>query len=110
MKKQVIELNLDILQGPIWGSDPTNFALDTDIEIIDNDEELKKLNYEIFNMYSSYYEFDSHDQGCWFNAGQEKKDKYKMLELLKKLNDRLDEINDGTYVVDDRLTEYYKKL
>ena len=54
MKKQVIELNLDILQGPIWGSDPTNFALDTDIEIIDNDEELKKLNYEIFNMYSSY--------------------------------------------------------
>ena len=33
-----------------------------------------------------------------------------MLDLLKKLNDRLDEINDGTYVVDDRLTEYYKKL
>ena len=109
-EKEVVELMLDYLEGPIWISDVLTGKPLTGIDVIDKDEEIRKLNYEISNMYSSYYEFDSHDQGCWFNAGQEKKDKYKMLELLKKLNDRLDEINDGTYVVDDRLTEYYKKL
>ena len=110
VKKEIVELMLDYLQGPIWISDVLTGRPCTGINIIDNDEEIRKLNYVISNMYSSYYEFDSHDMGCWFNEEQEKKDKEKMLDLLKKLNDRLDEINDGSYIVDDCLTEYYKNL
>ncbi len=39
------------------------------------------LNREIGELYDSYYEFDSHDQACWFNEEQEKTDKSLMLEL-----------------------------
>lgn len=33
-----------------------------------------------------------------------------MLDLFKQLNDRLDEINDGSFVVKDDITDYYKNL
>ena len=39
-----------------------------------------------------------------------KKDKYKMLDLLGKLMKRLDEVNDGSFEVDDRETERVKNL
>lgn len=55
----------------------------TGIDITDNDERLRKINFEISNLYNSYYEFDSHNQVCWFNEEQEKKDKERMLLLFK---------------------------
>ena len=73
-------------------------------------KKLRKINYEISTLYSSYYEFDSHDQACWFNEEQEKKDKEKMISLLKQLIDRLNEINDGSFVVEDYETERLEKL
>ena len=82
----------------------------TGIDIIDNDEKLRKINYEISTLYSSYYEFDSHDQACWFNEEQEKKDKEKMISLLKQLIDRLNELNDGSFLVEDYETERLEKL
>lgn len=33
-----------------------------------------------------------------------------MLNLLKQLNDRLAEINDGSFVIKDYITDYYKNL
>lgn len=110
MKRDVIKIQLDFIQGPIWISDVNTGQPLTGNDIVDNDEELRLINFEISNLYSSYYEFDSHDQACWFNKEQEKKDKDKMLFLLKKLNDRLEEINDGSFVVEDLETERVKKL
>ena len=101
---------MDFLQGPIWISDVETGQPMTGIDIIDNDEKLRKINYEISTLYSSYYEFDSHDQACWFNEEQEKKDKEKMISLLKQLIDRLNEINDGSFVVEDYETERLEKL
>ena len=105
MGKEIIRIQLDFLQGPIWISDVETGQPMTGIDIIDNDEKLRKINYEISTLYSSYYEFDSHDQTCWFNEEQEKKDKEKMISLLKQLIDRLNEINDGSFVVEDYETE-----
>lgn len=110
MKKEIIKIQLDFIQGPIWISDVETGQPITGIDIIDNDEKLRKINFEISNLYSSYYEFDSHNQACWFNKEQEKKDKEKMLSLLKQLIDRLNEINDGSFVVEDYETERVKKL
>ena len=101
---------MDFLQGQIWISDVETGQPMTGIDIIDNDEKLRKINYEISTLYSSYYEFDSHDQACWFNEEQEKKDKEKMISLLKQLIDRLNEINDGSFVVEDYETERLEKL
>lgn len=58
----------------------------TGISVVDNDVALQVLDDQICELYSSYYELDSHDQACWFNEEQEKADKSLMLELLGKLN------------------------
>ena len=110
MGKEIVKIQLDFLQGPIWISDVETGQPMTGIDIIDNDEKLQKINYEISTLYSSYYEFDSHDQACWFNEEQEKKDKEKMISLLKQLIDRLNEINDGSFVAEDYETERLEKL
>lgn len=110
MGKEIVRIQLDFLQGPIWISDVETGQPMTGIDIIDNDEKLRKINYEISTLYSSYYEFDSHEQACWFNKEQEKKDKSKMLSLLKQLIDRLSELNDGSFIVEDYETERLEKL
>ena len=110
MDKEIVRIQLDFLQGPIWISDVETGQPMTGIDIIDNDEKLRKINYEISTLYSSYYEFDSHDQACWFNEEQEKKDKEKMISLLKQLIDRLNELNDGSFLVEDYETERLEKL
>ena len=110
MGKEIVKIQLDFLQGPIWISDVETGQPMTGIDIIDNDEKLRKINYEISTLYSSYYEFDSHDQACWFNEEQEKKDKEKMMSLLKQLIDRLNELNDGSFLVEDYETERLEKL
>lgn len=76
MNKEIIRIKLDYLQGPIWISDQETGQPITGVEIVDNDEPLRKINYEISCLYSNYYEFDSHDQPCWFSE-EEKKIKVK---------------------------------
>lgn len=105
-----VVLKLDYLQGPIWLSDPENGTPQTGISFLDTDETIRKLNLEIQRLFDSYYEFDSHDQPVWFNEEQEKKDKQKMLDLFAQLNARLAQINDGSFVVDDRETERIRNL
>lgn len=46
----------------------------------------------------------------YFDKDQEKKDKYKKLVLLQKLMIRLNEVNDGSFEIDDRETERVKNL
>ena len=87
--KEIIKIRLDYLQGPIWISDVETGQPITGVDVVDNDEIIRQLNYEIACLYNSYYEFDSHDLPCWFNEKQEKKDKGKMLFLLEQLNERL---------------------
>ncbi len=108
--KKTVELQLDFMQGPIWISNTRTGEPLTGIDIVDTDEKIRELNKKISEMYDEYYEFDSHDMPCYFNEEKEKKEKYIMLSLLKQLNDRLAEINDGSFVVKDYITDYYKNL
>lgn len=109
-RRKKIRIMLDVNNGPIWMSDPATGFPDTGIEVVDNDELVRKLNYEIGYMYDGYYECDSHDMPMWFNFEQEKKDKEKMLSLLKQLIDRLNELNDGSYVIEDLETDRVKSI
>ena len=108
--KEKVIIQLDFLQGPIWISDFETGEPLTGIEIIDTDPIIKNLNHTISHIYTSYYEFDSHDMPCWFNYEKEKADKCKMLDLITRLINRLNEINDGSFVIEDRVTEGLKKL
>lgn len=61
-------------------------------------------------MYDSYFEFDSYASPCWFNEELEEKNKDKMLFLINKIKQRLDEINNGSFVVEDYETEHLQSL
>ena len=108
--REKVRLMFDYLQGAIWTSDIETGEPITGIDIIDKDNTVIKINFEMANMYSSYYEFDSHDQACWFNKEQQIKDKPKMLDLLAKLKARLNEINDGSFEIEDLITPEYDRL
>ena len=108
--KEKIKLMFDYLQGAIWTSDIETGEPITGIEFIDTDSIIIKINFERADLYTSYYEFDSHDQACWFNKEQQIKDKPKMLELLAKLKARLEELNDGSFEIEDLITPEYDNL
>lgn len=110
MKKLIIML--DFISGPLWKDifDMKKKELITGIDVVDNDEYIQKLNNEIQDLYSSYYKINYNNKPVYFDKNQEKKDKYKMLDLLGKLIERLDEINDGSFEIDDRETERVKNL
>ena len=107
--KNTVRIMLDFLAGPIWTYyyNPTTKEYRTGNQLVDNDAQLKKINDEIQDLYSSYYYFGYKDQPCYFDEEQERADKEKMLALLEKLRD---EINDGSFVVEDEETERVKNL
>lgn len=109
---KVIKIMLDFISGPLWKDiyDEKREELVTGVDVVDNDRYVQELNDEIQDLYSSYYKIDYKDQPVYFDKEQEKKDKDKMLDLLNQLNKRLDELNDGSFVVDDRETERVRNL
>lgn len=100
----------DLWAGPIWFSDFDTGFPNTGIDVIDNDAIINQLNYEMGHMYTNYYEFESHDMPVWFDKETQKAEKPKMMELLAQLKARLDEVNDGSFYLDDRITSQYKKV
>ena len=107
---QVVTLRLDYQQGPIWLSDVETGEPLTGISVIDADKRINELNLQIATLYNSYYEFNSHNQACWFNAEKELADKDQMLNLVNLLCIRLHEVNDGSFVVKDTITPYLRTL
>ena len=109
-EKQVIRIRLDYLQGPIWMSDIDTGEPLTGIEVIDNDLEIREPNRRAGQMFTSYYEFDTHDVPCWFDHEKEKAEKEIMLGLIAQIVARLNEINDGSFIIKDFETERLKAL
>ena len=103
-----IKIMNEFLHSPIWTYE--DGVVTDDISVISEDEKLQRLCDKIENMFSGYYEFDSHDQACWFNSEQEKADKEVMLDLITQLISRLNAINDGSFVIEDLETERLKQL
>ena len=55
----------EFLHGPIWVYDKEGFI--DSLSLVEEDFIIKELDKEMADMYSSYYEFDSHGEACWFN-------------------------------------------
>ena len=101
----------EFLHGPVWVLDEGgNSAADGALPLVENDAVIQKLNKEAGSLFDSYYEFDSHDEACWFNEGKQREDAERMLALISRLNIRLVEINDGSFTVDDLETPFLSNL
>ena len=98
----IVKIMLDFLHSPIWAYE--DGLVGDEPEVIANDESLQRWCNQVMEMYSSYYEFDSHDEACWFNEKKEREEKETMLSLIHNIIERLSEINDGSYTVEDYVT------
>lgn len=109
---KIIKLDLDYLSGPIWG-DVYSIELHksiTGIKIIDDDKILQDLHNQIQDLFLTYYDFDAEGQTCLFNKEKQQADKVKMLEMVNKLKLRLNEINDGSFEIEDLITSQYENI
>lgn len=109
-QKEKVKLMFDYLQGPICTSDIETGEPLACIDIIDEDKVLPKLNLRCSELYSECYEFDVDNQPCIFNKETAKKNKKEILELLNKIKNRLEDINDGSYYFEDLATNEIEKL
>lgn len=102
-----IKLMNEFMHGVIWvyEDDVSSYY-----DLKNDDQTLNRLNKETEDLYDSYFEFDSYASPCWFNEELEEKNKDKMLFLINKIKQRLDEINNGSFVVEDYETEHLQSL
>lgn len=98
----------EFIHSPLWIYDEDGVT--SEPEFIENDSKLQSLCSQAEDMFSSYYEFDSHDVPCWFNHEKEKAEKDVMIELISRIKKRLNEINDGSFTIEDLETERLKSL
>ena len=108
---KMIKLELDFLIGPIIKDvfSASKNKLVTGIDIIDNDLELNDLNDKTSTLYSSFYEFDK-DEACRFNNTLAKEHLDELKELIEKIKNKLNTLNDGTFKLNDIVTEQLHEL
>lgn len=108
---KTVKLCFDFLNGPIWKDvySAKKDTLITGIEIIDNDDELQRINAAIQEKYSSFYIFNGENTSCHFDEEAFKAYSQELLSMMELLNKRLREINDGTYIVEDHITPSIQK-
>ena len=102
-----IKLFLDFLNGPVWKDvyDIKRDALTTGVAAIDNDTELQRINDAIQQKYSSFYSFSKTGTDCTFDETAFNASKQELLALINQLKRRLNEINNGTFEIEDFITE-----
>lgn len=105
--KEKIVLDLDFNQGAIWISDQETGEPITGINVIDTNLDIASINKKMSDLYSSYYVFNA-DGSCEFNESKFLKEKDLMIRLLDELKKLLNSINDGSFEIEDRISELYK--
>lgn len=104
-----VKIMNEYLYDPIWVYVEDGIAV-WQYPKIDEDLVLNKLNHQAVEMFSSYYEFDSYGQASWFNKEKEKTEKDRMKALIQGILDGLNEINNGSFQVQDYETERLNQL
>ncbi|MBQ3601995.1 MAG: hypothetical protein II992_12475 [Lachnospiraceae bacterium] len=77
----------------------------TGIDCIDNDDTLQKLNDKGEELYSSLYSFDENGEACSFDQNTYVAIRDELIDIVKKIIARLEEINDGTFIVIDETSK-----
>ena len=67
-----IKIMNEFPHGPVWTREEGTAILTDTLPLVHEDPLAASLNREIGELFDSYYEFDSHDQACWFNEEKER--------------------------------------
>ncbi len=112
MDKISIYVGLELVFGPILKNNQLeDGTFSSGSKIVDDDLILKNLDRKINDLWCTLYSKDeTNDSGFHFDEVKEKELAPQLLEMINKLIDRLNEINDGSYEVEDMITDHLKSL
>lgn len=103
-----IKIKNEYSHGPIWIYDEDGISI-MNFPLITCDERLMELNEAAITLYNSYYTFNA-TTACDFSYEKERENRDKMLALISAIIERLHEICDGSYTIEDYETEALKAL
>ena len=95
----IVKLMNEYIHGPLWVY--WNKGIEIDCPLIDSDDVLQSINEQAAILFDSFYDFNVDDQPCVFDNEGFKAAFPKMKELINQIKQRLEEINDGSFVVED---------
>lgn len=112
MDKISIYVGLELVFGPILKDNQLeNGSFSSGSKIVDNDLIVKNLDKKINELWCTLYSKDkTSNSGFKFDEVKEKELASQLLEMINKLIDRLNEINDGSYEIEDMITDHLKSL
>ena len=112
MEKVIIQIGLEFIFGPILRDDEDeNGNESSGSSIVDNDQIVNSLDKETSDLWCSLYSKDeTRPDGLRFDVEKEKLLAPRLLDLISKLLKRLDEINDGSFEVEDMISDHLKSL
>ena len=101
-----VKLINEYLHGPIWIYDKDGF-IRRKVAIISEDIVLQQLNEELRNIYDSFYIFRENIEQCIFDEEGYRENLSLIYDLVNKIKQRLEIINDGSFGVEDYITNEY---
>lgn len=112
MDKILIYVGLELVFGPILKDKQLeDGTFSSGSKIVDDDLVLEKLDKKINELWCTLYTKDeTSNSGFRFDEIKEKELAPQLLEMINKLIERLNEINDGSYEIEDMITDHLKSL
>ena len=112
MEKVVILIGLEFIFGPILKDDQLDDGSFTSgSKIVDKDPILNQLDKETNELWCSLYSKDeTSPDGLHFATDKEKELAPKLLGLINQIKDRLNQINDGSFEIEDMISNHLESL
>lgn len=112
MKKIIIQVGLELVFGPILKNNKLDDgSLSSGSNIVDNDPIINDLDKKTNELWISLFSKDENSSsGFKFDYEKEKALAPELLNLINLLLKRLNEINDGSYELQDMISEHLQSL
>lgn len=112
MDKISIYVGLELVFGPILKDKQLeDKTFSSGSKIVDDDLVLGNLDMKINELWCTLYsKNEASNSGFSFDEAKEKELAPQLLEMINRLIERLNEINDGSYEVEDMITDHLKSL
>lgn len=112
MNKVTILVGLELVFGPILKDEQLeDGSFSSGSEIVDNDLVIAELDRKTNELWCSLFSKDEESHsGFSFDYEKEKEIAPVLLDYIDQIKSRLNEINDGSFEVEDMISEHLRSL
>lgn len=106
--KLQLEILLDVIEKNYWDEDKKEFV--TNIEEIDSNEEIEKLNQKIVDLYTSFYNLGGEYVGCELDYDFAKDHIQELENLIELLKTKILEVMSNEVIIEDNTQETIQEI